>query len=357
MVGMIYSSLRPFSSAQAAISYAAAMAISSVMVRARTSSTPRKMPGKPSELFTWFGKSLRPVATTRTPAFVASHGQISGIGLAQAKRIASWFIALSHSARIVSGPGRERAIHTSVPTSDSAIPPCRPSPLVVRANSARGSSGAKPVRSRVRMPFVSTIITRSGSAPAANSRRRIATLAAPAPIIESVILSNDLPTTFRAFTSPANVTEAVPCWSSCHTGISISARSVSRMRKHLGLAMSSRLIPPKEGWSNLTVWIRRSGSLVPRQSGTASTPPRYLKISAFPSMTGMPASGPMSPNPSTRVPSETTAIVLPRFVCCHDFSGFASISRQGAATPGVYQIEKSLTSRTGTLGAICTLPW
>jgi hypothetical protein len=31
---------------------------------ARTSSAPRKMPGKPSELLTWLGKSERPVATT-----------------------------------------------------------------------------------------------------------------------------------------------------------------------------------------------------------------------------------------------------------------------------------------------------
>ena len=30
---------------------------------ARTSSAPRKMNGKPSTLLTWFGKSLRPVAT------------------------------------------------------------------------------------------------------------------------------------------------------------------------------------------------------------------------------------------------------------------------------------------------------
>ena len=63
------------------------MHISSVIVLARTSRVPRKMPGKPSELLTWLGKSERPVATTAAPASLASQGQISGIGLAQTKTI------------------------------------------------------------------------------------------------------------------------------------------------------------------------------------------------------------------------------------------------------------------------------
>src|SRR3989454_3672012 len=41
-----------------------------------------EIPGKPKELFTWFGKSDRPVAMTRAPASAASHGQISGTGFA-----------------------------------------------------------------------------------------------------------------------------------------------------------------------------------------------------------------------------------------------------------------------------------
>ena len=51
-------------------------------------------------------------------------------------------------------------------------------------------------------------------------------------------------------------------------------------------------------------------ALVSSMMGTASTPPRYLKSRALPSITGRPAFGPMSPRPSTRVPSETTATVL-----------------------------------------------
>jgi hypothetical protein len=50
MPGRIRSVLRPCCSASPATASAAAIAISSVTVRARTSSTPRKMPGKPSEL-------------------------------------------------------------------------------------------------------------------------------------------------------------------------------------------------------------------------------------------------------------------------------------------------------------------
>ena len=42
---------------------------------------------------------------------------------------------------------------------------------------------------------------------------------------------------------------------------------------------------------SLTVRMISSGSLVPRHIGTASTPPRYLKSRALPSMTGIPAWG------------------------------------------------------------------
>ena len=69
------------------------MHISSVMVFARTSRVPRKMPGKPIELLTWLGKSERPVATTAAPASLASHGHISGMGLAQTKTMGSGAMA------------------------------------------------------------------------------------------------------------------------------------------------------------------------------------------------------------------------------------------------------------------------
>src|SRR5256885_16995439 len=49
--------------ASAASARVAAISISSLIFLARTSSAPRKMNGNPSTLFTWFGKSDRPVAT------------------------------------------------------------------------------------------------------------------------------------------------------------------------------------------------------------------------------------------------------------------------------------------------------
>ncbi len=106
------------------------MAISSVMVLAKTSKTPRKMPGKPKELLIWLGKSERPVPTMRAPASLASQGQISGTGLAQAKTMASLAMRLIHSGLITPGPGLEAATQTSAPSRASGIPPFRRSLFV-----------------------------------------------------------------------------------------------------------------------------------------------------------------------------------------------------------------------------------
>ncbi len=133
MVGTMYSSCRPFFSAVAAMASAAAMAISSVMVLANTSKVPRKMPGKPRELLIWLGKSDRPVPMILAPASLASQGQISGMGLAQAKTIASSAMPATHSGLIVPGPGLDAATHTSAPSRASAIPPARRSAFVLLA--------------------------------------------------------------------------------------------------------------------------------------------------------------------------------------------------------------------------------
>ena len=74
--------------------------------------------------------------------------------------------------------------------------------------------------------------------------------------------------------------------------------------------MSSRLIPPKLGASRATVSMISSVSVVARQIGMPSTPPNCLNRTALPSITGIAAAGPMSPRPSTAVPSVTTATVL-----------------------------------------------
>ena len=59
---------------RAAMAWAAAMFMASLMARARMSRAPRKMPGKARQLFTWLGKSDRPVATTWAPAALAASG-------------------------------------------------------------------------------------------------------------------------------------------------------------------------------------------------------------------------------------------------------------------------------------------
>ena len=58
----------------------------------------------------WFVGRL---ATIRAPASRRSRGQISGIGFAQAKTIASAAIDLIHSGRMISGPGAEKAMPTA----------------------------------------------------------------------------------------------------------------------------------------------------------------------------------------------------------------------------------------------------
>src|SRR5574344_1205914 len=318
------------------------MHISSVMVFALTSSTPRKMAGNPMELLTWLGKSDLPVANTLHPCSLASQGQISGMGLAVAKMTGSSAMRSTYSGGMVPGPGLDAAMTMSAPSNASFIPPVFPAPLVFSQishfclNPAATSS-----LDWFRIPLESHMHMFLGLNPVASRSLAMAMDAAPAPMTVMCASSSFFPTSFIALMAPATSTVAVPCWSSCQTGILQSLLSSSRMSKHLGLEMSSRLIPPNEGARSLTVSMIFSGSLVSRQMGTQSTPPRYLKSIAFPSMTGMAASGPMSPSPSTRVPSDTTATVFHFQVCSYTISGFLAMSLQGSATPGEYQMAKS----------------
>ena len=64
----------------------------------------------------------------------------------------------------------------------------------------------------------------------------------------------------------------------------------------------------------------------------------------------------MSPRPRTRVPSLTTATMFPLFVCSYTFAGFAWISLQTSATPGVYQMAKSSKSRMQHFGEVSSFP-
>jgi hypothetical protein len=60
-----------------------------------------------------------------------------------------------------------------------------------------------------------------------------------------------------------------------------------------------------------------------------------LNSIAFPSITGIAASGPMLPRPSTAEPSETTATVFFLIVYWNAFERSAWMSWQTRATPGV----------------------
>src|SRR5487761_41152 len=68
------------------------------------------------------------------------------------------------------------------------------------------------------------------------------------------------------------------------------------------------------------------------------------------------ASGPMSPRPSTLEPSVKMQSVFHRFVYSKERSWFFATAKLTAATPGVYQIEKSSRLVTGTFGTVCIFP-
>ena len=138
----------------------------------------------------------------------------------------------------------------------------------------------------------------------------IATPALPAPLTITLHSALSLPIILSALIVADNTTMAVPCWSSWNTGISSVSLSLCSISKHLGAEISSRLIPPKVGARYVTVLIISSVSCVSRQMGTALTPPNSLNSTALPSITGIAASAPILPSPSTALPSETTAIVL-----------------------------------------------
>ena len=70
-------------------------------------------------------------------------------------------------------------------------------------------------------------------------------------------------------------------------------------------------------------------------TGNPSTPAKCLNSSALPSMTGRAASGPMSPRPSTAVPSVTMATVFFLIVRSWTRSGSAAMALHTRATPGV----------------------
>ena len=138
--------------------------------------------------------------------------------------------------------------------------------------------------------------------------------------------------------------------------MSSSSRSRRSISKQRGAAMSSRLTPPYTGASALTMEMISSVSVVSRQTGQASTSANRLNSAALPSITGNAAAAPMSPRPSTAVPSVTTATVLRLMVSRRASAGLAAIARHTRATPGVYARERSSRLRSSTLGSTDSFP-
>ncbi len=117
--------------------------------------------------------------------------------------------------------------------------------------------------------------------------------------------------------------------------MSVTSFNFFSISKHLGAEISSKLMPPKLPENKLIAFTISSTSFERTQRGIASISAKHLKSAAFPSITGIPASGPMSPNPNIAVPSVITATVFHLLVSSKDNSGFFCISIQGCATPGV----------------------
>ena len=138
-----------------------------------------------------------------------------------------------------------------------------------------------------------------------------ATAAAPAPIHTILASSMVLPCTSSAFSIPAAVTMAVPCWSSWNTGILQRLISSCSISKHSGALISSRLIPPNVSAMLATVLMNSSVVRCFTSMSIESSPAKRLNNSALPSITGFDASGPKLPKPRIAVPLLITATMLP----------------------------------------------
>ena len=173
--------------------------------------------------------------------------------------------------------------------------------------------------------------------PAFSSSKSLVTAmpAAPAPTITILLFCRVFLTTFMAFIIAARATMAVPCWSSCITGISNSSISRFSISKQRGAEISSKFMPPKIGAICLTAATISSTSCVSKIMGKASTLANALNNWHLPSITGMAPSGPILPRPSTAEPSETTATAFLLMVKLRTWSLCPARYEATAPTPGV----------------------
>ncbi len=150
---------------------------------------------------------------------------------------------------------------------------------------------------------------------------------------------------------------AVPCWSSWNTGMFIRSRSLRSTMKHSGALMSSRLMPPNVGSIAAMMSTSLSGSRSLSSMSNTSMPANFWNSTPLPSITGLPASGPMSPRPSTAVPLVITATRLPRAVYSLAIRGSAAIASQAKATPGEYARARSRWVTIGLVAVTLILPF
>ncbi len=160
-------------------------------------------------------------------------------------------------------------------------------------------------------PLLSNITIFSFLAPTATYIAVQEIAAAPAPFTTILRSAIFLPCNSEALISAAPEMIAVPCWSSCITGIFISAFSLRSISKHSGALMSSRLTPPKVGSNALTIFTNSSTFLVSNSMSNTSMSAKILNKSPLPSITGLPACAPISPSPNTAVPLLITATKFP----------------------------------------------
>src|SRR5512140_1345747 len=289
---------------------AAAIFIRLLILRARAFSAPRNTPGNASALLT-----PRPSAANEAPAARASSGRISGLGFDRAR--------ITCPLRIIS----------------LLMSPCTPVVQMTMSDDAMTSgsvAGLPPSFAKIAcapglMSAPSILRT-----PKAIRSFEIPIPAAPRPTIPTVSFFTCIPTYLLAFSSAARTTTAVPCWSSCITGMSSISPRRSSISKHSGALISSSLIAPNVGEMEATVRMISSVSFDWMRMGMPLIPTSASKRAAFPSITGMPATAPMSPRPRMAVPFVTIATEFGMTVYSYASSGFRWMSLQTLATPGVY---------------------
>ncbi len=209
----------------------------------------------------------------------------------------------------VSTPGPDSPRNRSAPSitspSERGPPGCAKAAFCSVISASR-PSWTSPARSQSH--------TFSRRTPSASSMLRQAIPAAPPPVETTRTSSHRRSVRISALSAAAPTTIAVPCWSSWKTGMFMRSRHSFSTTKQSGARMSSRLIAPKVGSSAQTMSASRSGSSQSSSTSKASMPANFLKSTALPSITGLDASAPMFPSPSTAVPFVTTATRLPRAV-------------------------------------------